>query len=245
MAFETVYKVPEDVLNGVNGSRYLRKEDLEKLTEHNLLFFLRESRFKILDDYPCMGAWERKFKHSEIMGPYEIAPTITEGGYNSESQEELVGLLVPVKIMPIHFKEVILIDYGTRADVDNLSYFSRRKINPDKISEVGSNILEKLKAKTKLEESDSVYKGRVNDCVFEFKLNPTWFYPDIQMTIFGNGGNPFVLFDELGLSQIEAQFPSYDVDFAIDHSTKKGLAYDLSLEDLTIQSISKSKSIIL
>lgn len=252
MVFETVYKVPKGILKGENGFRYLKKGDLECLTEYQLLFFKRNLNFHILDDFPCLGAWERRLRHSEITGPYETAPDIKNIDIYSESQEDLVEFIVPLSIIPVKFENVSLFEYGTETKESSQDHFNnfRKGVNPGKMLEIGHNSLEILhKMNVGLEQiAESTYRGLAMDCIFDLTVQDvkgSYIYPDVSISAFGRDNKPRELIQQLGLYELENQFPGYDVDIGINKSIERGLGYNLSLDGLSIPKVNKSEKIVL
>lgn len=231
ITFETVYKIPDSVLKGEKGAKFLRKEDLEGLTEHSLLYFLRRSNYHILHDYPCMGAWERRLRYSEIKGPYEISPETERQSESWESEDEVLELLIQKDLMPVIFEDISLAEYGTQADPNSLRHLrivAGEKIEPEKIMGIGKNILGHLSSKGNLKKiSDSNYRAVIDNCLLEFTMAPTYFYPLVEMRIFGKGEVPQQLIREFRLYELEEQFPDWDRDVGIRDSVRRGVAYNL------------------
>ena len=149
MTFQKVLRVPKGILRGTEDMRFLHKSDLEKLSEHDLFFFLRTSDYHILDDYPCMGAFERRLDFSKIEGPFENAPKIEQRGGRgySESEKDILERLVPSNIMPVTFQAITYASYGIAVDENNqrhLGLVAENRINPNEIWAAGNTILANL-----------------------------------------------------------------------------------------------------
>lgn len=251
MVFETVLRMPDSVLKGKEDVRYLRRGDLENLAEHNLLYFLRRSNYYILHDYPCMGAFEERFQSSNIEGPFESAPDIEKKAYygSTESTAEVLELLVPTNLIPVDFENVSLVKYGTQTDSDSLRHLeivACERIDPKKIRRIGENILEHLRRRGKVEQlSDSHYITFIDDCLSEFTLGQTSFYPHIRISVFGKGETPQKLIGELGLYELREQFPHDDIDVGIKNTIKRGFAYNLDLNGKDISEVVRAENVIL
>jgi len=254
MAFEKVYKIPDSILRREEGVRFLRKKDLKELVaEHNLLYFRRTSNYHTLHDYPCRGASERRLQFSWIKGPFESSvPRAEKQNACSESAIEVLELLVPISSMPIDFQDVSLVSYGTQTDSDSLRHLrnvAREEINPQDIMKIGEKALKHLRRKGNLNQvSDFHYRASIEDCLVEFVLGEIHFlsfYPSVEVTIFGKGETPQQLLQELELINLMGQFPHQSRDVGIRDSTKKGLAYNLSLNGKAISEVVESENIIL
>ena len=252
MTFQKVLRIPKGILRGTGDIRFLHKLDLEKLGEHDLLFFLRTNNYHILDDYPCMGAFERRLDSSRTEGPFESTPETEQqkGRGYSESEKYVLEMLIPSDIMPVTFQAVTYVSHETAVDENSqrhLRLVARDRIDPDKIWEVGNRILGNLQKKpAKIEQqSESRYTTTIDDCLVEFGLAKTHFYPLVEMAIFGKGETPLQLMRELGVYEIGEQFLDYDRDVGIRDSTMRGLSYNVSLNGKSISDMLKSENLVI
>ena len=254
MAYELVYRTPEELLRGEEGDRFLRKTDLENLVEYNLLYFLRGSSFHVLHDYPCMGGYEKRLRSSHIEGPYESAPKVKNKETSSgslESSEDIIELLIPKDSMPIDFEKVSLVEYGTQIDGNSerhLASVARKKMNTQRMIEIGKEALENLrKIGVNVKEiENSVYQASSPDFILNLNAPSEFYiYPAVSITVFGRNGNAQELVEELGLYELSWQFSSWDRDVGIRNSVREGVAYDLSLDEIDLPNMSKHKNVIL
>jgi len=226
-------------------------ETIEKLMEkYHLGYFIRKSRFHVLYDYPCMGAFERRLRYSEIEGPYESAPKVKKEEYASESSEEVLESLVPTSSIPIELEKVSLVEYGTQVDRNSqifMRFIDKKEINQKRIIEIGKRALENLhKGGVNIKKSSaSVYKTSVDDCILEFRLAESYVYPEVKVTIFGKDEKPYQLLQGLELYELREQFPFWIKDVGIKDCIHRGLAYNLSLKNLDLDKILAGKNIIL
>jgi len=226
-------------------------ETLEKLMEeYQLVYFIKSSSFNILSDYPCMGNFESRLRYSEIEGPYELAPKVKKGVYDDEHSVYVFESLIPTNSIPVELEKISLIEYGTQVDRNSLlhlGFSANQKMNPERMTEIGKRALEKLsKMDVNIKKiSDSVYQASVDDCVLGFRLFSHHFYPEVNITIFGKNKEPHQLIQELGLDELEKQFPFWCKDVGIKYCTRRGFAYNLSLKDPDLNKILAGKNIIL
>jgi len=68
--------------------------------------------------------------------------------------------------------------------------------------------------------------------------------PD-TVEVFGKNKEPHQLIQELGLDELEKQFPFWCKDVGIKYCTRRGFAYNLSLKNLDLDKIHAEKNIIL
>ena len=254
MTFQKVLRVPKGILRGTEDMRFLHKSDLEKLSEHDLFFFLRTSDYHILCDYPCMGAFERRLDFSKIEGPFENAPKIEQRGGRgySESEKDILERLVPSNIMPVTFQAITYASYGIAVDENSqrhLGLVAEIIINPDEIWATGNTILANLQKRgTKIEQPNgSCYATTIENCLVEFNLaESNNFHPhQIDISIFGIGETPLELMKELGVYAVGRQFSSYDKDVGIVDTARRGLSYNLLLNGKSISDVLKSENIVI
>ena len=261
--FKTVYKILGSMLDRNGEDYYIKKEDLESLAknnlpEYNLLYFLRKSKCNILDDYPCMGAFERRLHSSVVEGPFEFPPDIGEQSAYSESDSEVIKLFVQKSLTPLDFENVSLMEYGTQIDPGSLDYLRRvaaKRINPEQMMESGKEVLDNLNKKYKLQQvSKSSYKTSTDDFLLEFFLEQAHifpfdpFYPLIKITVFGRGEIPQNILQESGIYKLREQFSWWDKDVGIKDLRREGLAYNLDFNnnrDKDISEIIRSENILL
>lgn len=252
MAFETVYKVPHSLLKGNKGDYYLRTEDLENLAEQSLFYFLKQSKYHILDDYPCMGDFERRFRSSTVEGPFEsipfINPNIEKQNAYSEDTLEVLKWLVPKDLTPVDLEKVSLVKYGTRTDSDTLNHLglvAGEGINLDHIKEIGEKVLETLRQKCDLQHlsQSKTYRASAKDYLLEFSLGQYHYDPAIKITLFGRGEMPYQILWESGIQELEKLF-SGNRDVGIKDSKRNGFAYNLNLQGKEISEIIDSENVL-
>ena len=251
MIFQKVLRVPKGILRGTEDIRFLHKSDLEKLSEQDLLFFLRTSNYHILHDYPCMGAFERRLDFSKIEGPFENAPKIEQPkrGY-SESEKDILERLVPSNIMPVTFQAITYASYGIAVDENSqrhLGLVARDRINSEEIWTAGNTILANIQKRgAGIEQpEDSFYKTTIENCLVELNLAKSYCYPKIKLSIFGRGETPLELMKELGAYAVGEHFPSYHKDTGIVDTVRRGLSYNLVLNGKSIADVLKSENVVI
>ena len=248
MDFETVHVIPDPALKRRGETKFLTKEDLSNLVEHSQLYFLRNSNSLVLHDYPVRGGYEKRLQSSMIDGPFVSAPKIKEQERLSESTNEVLELLVPTSLMPVDFENVHLIEYGTQTDDDSLRHLRLvgSEIDPKRIMKIGENILSYLHGKGHLEQvSNFQYRTSLDDCLVEFTLSDNLPYPAVSIALFGIDEIPQQLVDELRSFELEKQFAEYNRDVGMQDSTRKGLAYLLSLNGKAIPQVVDSPNVVI
>lgn len=245
MAYKIVYK-------NFDGQKYLTKKDLGSLKKHNLLYFLRESRYNVLHDYPVRGSFEKRLLYSRVSGPFESAPKIKKSeGYKDNSK--ILELLIPITQMPIKFEEVSLIKYGTQISENSLGHIrsvARDKTRPEEMMKIGKKILNNLHKKLNLQEIPGGadykkdYLASINNCLLEFSLaNRYYIYPLISMRVFGKGDFPQQFLRESEIKELEKFIGNKEI--GIEDSVQQGLAYNFSLNGKNISETIENENVLI
>ncbi len=242
MDFEVVYQIPNEVILSRNRKfgNFIKEDDLNillKTEKHNVLYFLRTRRFHTLHDFPALGAYEQRLISSEVEGPYESEPKVENPKtYAPEKLEDVVKLFVPLSSMPLQLEEVSLINYGTVLDSQSRPFLMRKEkdIDVERIKELGKTVKEKF---------DSF---EPNDYIANFNFLPDVYpFPDISFSSFGRNDKPSKLLEELGLKTLHFAFSPHLTHIGIRNFVKKGFAYDLSLDKISLSDLDNHKNIIL
>ncbi len=247
MTYEIVYKN-----KNFNGQKYLTKKDLESLTECNLLYFLKESSYNTLHDYPCMGASEERLRFSNVRGPFESAPKIKKLE-EDENNSEILKLLIPTAKMPVKFEQVSLIKYGTYLDSDSWSHLNlvaKDKINVKKMMEIGTRVLKELRKKYSLQKvpngDNFSYIASIENSLLEFYLSETYFYPIVKISLFGKGEEPQQILQELKIRELGEQFQDpHHVVIGMKNSEQWGLSHNLSLNGKNISETIQNENVLI
>ncbi len=226
MAFEIVHHIPEELLKGGKRSRYLCKEDLTKLQERALVYFVRERYDILLGDYPYMGAPSHCIPRlSNITGPFETKPEPKEKkGWRSETIE----LLVPSSAIPLQLEAITYREYGTNIESTAMNhiYFHTEtlggKIDSLAILQKGRDALARLAAMAPEQtERGSTANSTEPDLMFNLTVELHQFYPLIILRAFGKTQRVEQLFKKSGLEDITALFRGAD-DLGIVDLTQDG-----------------------
>jgi hypothetical protein len=250
--FKTVYEIPNSKLKeDSKGKYYLEKKDLENLQECNLLYFLKESQYDVFNDFPVLGAQTKRLRYSEVKGPFKSHPEV-KNLVDEFFESEVVKLIIPRDLMPVEFENVSLIEYGTDNFPDSINYvksIAGEKIDHKQIGEIGEKVLNNLKRECQLRKSSKFfewYEASTNDYLLEFYLSHGFSYPLITISLFGRKEETLQnLLQKTGIYELENQFPNDVRNIAIKSSVRRGLAYNLDLNQKTISDILKSDNVLI
>lgn len=220
-----------------------------------VVYFKREARYAVLDDFPCMGAWESVLVSSKVLGPFVSEPEVSKKG--DEYEESVLRRVISDEDFPQRFEDVSLIRYGLRGNSRDYNSSIFRKVDSERISRIRDGVLGKIRAFDVSEEGikDSyefhggkLLKGRGDGCLFEL------IYSDGVEVGYGAfekiGEAPYVslralgcledvrrLVKSTGIRELGGCFSVSDNICALVDCKRIGLAYDFSLDDLDMDSL--------
>jgi hypothetical protein len=249
MEFPTVYKIDKKKIVESGRDLFVREDDTPKLfqpEEYKLLYFLRESRFVMFSDCPCLGATTTVLTNSHLKGPFDSKPGIKEprNGMlgNSFREEKIIERIMSTVDVPSSFKDVDYRVFGLRTNepiFPHLVSSRLEKDQPKRIMEICKaslanleGIAEDLSVK-RYDKGGYSANGCANGCVFNLYFSPGSFYdlPDLTLKAFGTRYKPDEIIVKAGLDELRtilAVLP-YEVDFGLVDCTQEGLAYNLSV----------------
>jgi hypothetical protein len=252
MVFKTVYKIPKSVLKeDSRANYYLEKEDLENLQEYNLLYFLKESQYTVLYDFPVAGAVRKKLRRSKVTGPFEFLPEPVNPNEYAPFESKVIKLLFPKNSIPVNFENVSLVEYGIDTNPDSVWYVKAvvgERINPKQIIEIGEEVLNNLGKRCELQQiSESSYVASTNNYLLEFYFSKKYFMlPSLKLILFERKGGAFrELLQETGMYRLEEQFPEFVRDIIIENSLRRGIGFNLTLNSKMISKIIDSENILI
>lgn len=246
MKYEEVYRVPDSVLKGKKGARYLTREDRRNLEKYCLLNFKRERSFIELADYPAMGASQERLRTSVVTGPNEIAQSSTSSRSNGfERKIENIELLLREEEIPVGFETVFLARYGTKTDVNSMDH-TKIVAKPDKskLLEIGKEAFDKLRELNPLKtiEDGKGYRATFPWGFIYLRAKENGVYPTVESVIFGKNIHTADLFAKLGLPSIRDTFPNEAIHaVAIENCLQEGLAFNLGKDGFDLRNIDLKK----
>ena len=257
MGYQTVFRIPSHLLRKSGDTLFLNQGDVEGITECNLLYFLKESRYHILDDFPIRGDFDRRLISSRVDGPFESAQNIKTQEEYSESSSQPLELLVPKALMPVNFEKFTLVEYGTQTDEKTCRFLSSLCPiwipEPEEETYIGKKALDYLvsifSGKTEMQITNHsnmvTFQTSTDEYLVELLVGQEGLNRLIRMTLFGKGDLPMDdLFQESGIYELKQYF-SFFKNVGIRDIQTHGLAYNLDLKGKSMAQIRGSPNIII
>lgn len=257
MPFEVVYKVPSG--GYIDRERYLRKSELERFGEYDLVHFIRTKQFENVPNIPVQSEQYRQLRSSSLSEPLENRPVLGEQT-DKLKLEEIVEVLIPVRERPHRFQPVFKMEYGTNVGTciigpenhkdiypitDGLKTVEKITFDSEKMMGIALQAVEYLRQmgidmkKIKLEQ-DTVYVGGGQERILAIGMGTTdWaYYPAVRLVVAGAGTPPLHLERELGLHELAEQFPLPLRNVTVEKLVQQGIAYNLDLQQLVQEGLS-------
>lgn len=257
MEFKTVYKVDGLLKDGEENS-FLEKKELEKLVqsteEYKVLYFLRESNYLVLHDFPCLGAMRTVFSSSSVKGPFALPPQIKKKS-SCEYFADIIKKFIPSNEVPKSFEEIELREYGIQTDPEIARAIlpCEDMINCEKVKEIGKSALERLREISKNSKEITTKFGTtytlafIDDCLVKFNYSEIGFYyPRMDVEILSAKGRSQEIVEKLGIHLGEIFKRPFTYNELLKRCIKRGLAYNFSIGDVKdFSEIEKLGNIIL
>lgn len=257
MDYQRLLKVDLDATRGINGQRYVRPEDISKLTsgeELALVYFERSSRHTVLSDFPVKGDCKWVSPCSIIEGPLSEKPPFEKTTQNNGIMKEIVSRLYPASQISSSFTPVELREYGTimngeRRRYVNFMYGSEAieaiRLPLAGLTGLGEDVLKRLQAIALPQVVGELllvsHTARDSQCVLELTVGMDKryrHYPTVYLRAFGPANATSHYIKQLGLERLNDIFKTKDAqEVGIENSLRRGLAHNLSFERIDLNKI--------